>query len=70
MAYGKWIGVWLGWINSQSVLGGLAGFALGAVFDAITDRKSKQAIEDAYQQQTVHIYQQQYRARYSFLICP
>lgn len=30
MAFGKWIGAWLGWINSQSVLGGMAGFALGA----------------------------------------
>lgn len=67
MAYGKWIGAWLGWINSQSVLGGLAGFALGAVFDIFTDRKAKQAQEEAYQQQTEHIYQQQEGARNSFL---
>ena len=67
MAYGKWIGAWLGWINSQSVLGGLAGFALGAVFDAITDRKAKQAQEEAYQEQAEHIYQQQEGARNSFL---
>ena len=63
MAYEKWIGAWLGWINSKSVLGGLAGFALGAVFDIFTDKKAKQAQEEAYQQQTEHIYQQQEGAR-------
>ena len=67
MAYGKWIGAWLGWINSQSVLGGLAGFALGAVFDAITDRKIKKAQEEAYHEQAEHIYQQQEGTRNSFL---
>ena len=41
MAYAKWIGGWLGWINSQSVLGAIAGFAIGAVFDAFTDRKTE-----------------------------
>lgn len=41
MAYGKWIGGWLGWINSQSVLGAIAGFAIGAVFDAFTNRKTE-----------------------------
>lgn len=42
MAYGKWIGGWLGWMNSQSVLGALAGFVIGAVFDAVTERKTVQ----------------------------
>ena len=37
MALGKWIGGWLGWINSQSILGALAGFALGSIFDIFTD---------------------------------
>jgi len=41
MAYAKWIGGWLGWINSQSVLGAIAGFAIGAFFDAFTDRKTE-----------------------------
>ena len=67
MAFGKWIGAWLGWINSQSVLGGMAGFALGAVFDMFTDRKAKKAQEQAYQEQAEHIYQQQEGARNSFL---
>ena len=67
MAFGKWIGAWLGWINSQSVLGGMAGFALGAVFDMFTDRKAKEAQEQAYQEQAEHIYQQQEGARNSFL---
>lgn len=67
MAYGKWIGAWLGWINSQSVLGGLAGFALGTVFDIFTDKKAKQAQEEAYQHHAEHIYQQQEGARNSFL---
>lgn len=67
MAYGKWIGAWLGWINSQSVLGALAGFALGAVFDAYTDKKAKQAEEEAVEQQQERVYQQQEGARNSFL---
>lgn len=41
MAYAKWIGGWLGWINSQSVLGAIAGFVIGAVFDAISDSKTE-----------------------------
>ena len=41
MAFGKWIGGWLGWINSQSILGALAGFALGSIFDIFTDSGSR-----------------------------
>lgn len=67
MAYGKWIGAWLGWINTQSVLGGLAGFALGAVFDAFTDRKAKNTNEEYFNANTENIYQQQEGARNSFL---
>ena len=38
MALAKWIGGLLGWIVSGgSVLGALAGYALGAVFDSIGD---------------------------------
>lgn len=39
MAYGKWIGGFLGFINAQSVLGAIAGFVLGAIFDAITEHQ-------------------------------
>lgn len=39
MAYGKWIGGFLGFINTQSVLGAIAGFALGSLFDAFANRK-------------------------------
>ena len=67
MAYAKWIGAWLGWINSQSVLGGLAGFALGAVFDAVTERKAKQASTDFYEGGIEELYSQQEGARNSFM---
>lgn len=37
MALGKWIGGFLGFITTGSVLGALAGYALGALFDKATD---------------------------------
>lgn len=40
MTYAKWIGGWLGWINSQSVLGAIAGFAIGTTYDAISGSKT------------------------------
>lgn len=40
MSYAKWIGAWLGWINSQSVLGAIAGFVIGSVFDSMTEGKT------------------------------
>lgn len=43
MAYTKWIGGFLGFINSQSVLGGIAGFVLGAIFDYISDKNNKES---------------------------
>lgn len=50
MAYGKWIGGFLGFINAQSVLGAIAGFVLGAIFDAITEhqeaKKTSRIMED------------------------
>lgn len=67
MAYAKWIGALSGWTSSHSVLGALAGFALGALFDAIFDRKQSQEQEQAYQEQAQHIHQQQEGARNSFL---
>lgn len=51
MAYGKWIGGFLGFINAQSVLGAIAGFVLGAIFDAITEhqeaKKTSRIMEDS-----------------------
>lgn len=64
MAFAKWIGAWLGWIGSQSVLGALAGFALGAVFDSINSSKSRRAQEEESQDQ---MYRQQEGERNSFL---
>lgn len=50
MAYGKWIGGFLGFINAQSVLGAIAGFVLGAIFDAISEhqeaKKTSRIMED------------------------
>lgn len=37
MAIKKWIGAFLGFITTGSILGALAGYALGAIFDALTD---------------------------------
>ena len=37
MAAGKWIGGFLGFITTGSPLGALAGFTLGALFDAGMD---------------------------------
>lgn len=67
MAYAKWIGAWLGWINSQSVLGGLAGFVLGAIFDAVTERNEPQYTDEGYQPDDEPLYQQQQGERNSFL---
>jgi DnaJ like chaperone protein len=36
MAYGKWIGAWIG-AMSGGVLGALAGFAIGSLFDKVTE---------------------------------
>lgn len=41
MAYGKWIGSFLGFINTHSVLGAIAGFVLGAFFDAISEKRQQ-----------------------------
>ena len=35
MGLGKWIGGWLGWIMSQSILGAMVGYALGSMFDSL-----------------------------------
>lgn len=65
MAYGKWIGGFLGFINTQSVLGAIAGFALGSLFDAFANRKQNN------QQQTttddIPGQQEAYGRRNSFL---
>lgn len=39
MAYSKWIGGFLGLVNTQSVLGAIAGFVLGALFDVMAERQ-------------------------------
>lgn len=41
MALGKWIGGIFGFINTGSILGAIAGFVLGSLFDAFTDKKEK-----------------------------
>ena len=50
MAIGKWIGGWFGWISSGSVLGALAGFAIGSFFDAFAER-SQQREENRFSEQ-------------------
>ena len=50
MAIGKWIGGWFGWISSGSVLGALAGFAIGSFFDAFAER-SQQREESRFSEQ-------------------
>ncbi len=65
MAYGKWIGTLLGWIIGQSILGGLVGFALGAVVDFFSNRKEEN--EDERVGLEEHLYRQQERTRNPFL---
>ena len=54
MAVGKWIGGFLGFITTGSPLGALAGFTLGALFDAgmdavnTTDNTSYSAFGNTY----------------------
>lgn len=72
MAIGKWIGGFLGFINAGP-LGALAGFALGALFDAGLDAVNTPDNEPRYtndQQHSAHqhAYQQSYEGqRNSFL---
>ena len=47
MAYGKWIGGFLGFINTHSVLGAIAGFVLGSIFDIFSDRKQQSSYSDS-----------------------
>jgi len=61
MAFGKWIGGYLGW-SAAGPLGALVGFVVGAIFDAVTDggssrllgsddfSSSSSAADDGYQQ--------------------
>lgn len=41
MAIGKWIGGFLGWITTGSILGGLLGFCIGSMIDSASDSSSK-----------------------------
>lgn len=57
MAFGKWIGGWLGWVLSQNILGAMVGYAIGSMFDSLLgDDESKIEYEDnsssGYQQDT------------------
>ncbi|MBQ8008041.1 MAG: TerB family tellurite resistance protein [Bacteroidaceae bacterium] len=46
MAFGKWIGGFFGFINTGSILGAIAGFVLGSLFDAFTDKAQVNYTED------------------------
>lgn len=46
MAFGKWIGGLFGFINTGSILGAIAGFVLGALFDAFTDKAQQGYVEE------------------------
>ena len=41
MAFGKWIGGFFGFINTGSILGAIAGFVLGSLFDAFKDKEQQ-----------------------------
>ncbi|MCR5312216.1 MAG: DnaJ domain-containing protein [Bacteroidaceae bacterium] len=41
MGYGKWIGAFIGVLNSGSILGALAGFALGSIMDMVTGNRDE-----------------------------
>lgn len=46
MAFGKWIGGFFGFINTGSILGAIAGFVLGSLFDAFTDKTQQGYVEE------------------------
>jgi DnaJ like chaperone protein len=46
MAFGKWIGGLFGFINTGSILGAIAGFVLGSLFDAFTDKAQQGYVEE------------------------
>lgn len=46
MALGKWIGGFFGFINTGSILGAIAGFVLGSLFDAFTDKAQHGYVEE------------------------
>lgn len=51
MANVKWIGAWLGWITTGSVLGGLAGYVLGSLFDKFSgDSDDVETVYEPYGQ--------------------
>lgn len=58
MAIGKWIGGFLGFISTGSVLGALAGYALGSLFDKATDDPAKDSTSTGTQ---AHDYTSQQR---------
>lgn len=72
MALGKWIGGFLGFISGGGILGMLAGFALGSLFDKgldavnTPDNLSSADDEAARQRYQQHVYEGQ---RNSFMFC-
>src|SRR3712207_8454734 len=73
MALGEWIGGFLGFISGGGILGALAGFALGALFDEgldavntpdnVSGQRGSAEDDRRYEQ---HVYQGQ---RNSFMFC-
>lgn len=53
MSNAKWIGAWLGWIASGTMLGGFAGFALGALYDAFSG-DDVETVYEPYSNDTNH----------------
>lgn len=73
MALGKWIGGFLGFISGGGILGALAGFALGALFDEGLDAvntpdnvSGQRGSADDGRRYEQHVYQGQ---RNSFMFC-
>ena len=46
MGFGKWIGGIFGFINTGSILGAIAGFVLGSLFDAFTEKAQHGYVEE------------------------
>lgn len=61
MAFGKWIGGFLGWILSQNILGAIAGYVLGSIIDGFTEDSTNKRIErerEEARERTRQYYQQ------------
>ena len=67
MAFNKWIGGLLGWICTQNILGAIAGYVFGSVFDLFSSLDEQKTIGEQNASSKRRTVQNQEEARNSFL---